>query len=677
LKIQETHYGPDHVHAGTTLGNMALVYARLGKFAEADKLADKTIEIFKRHVKVQGRTYLEGALHSRAEILFAMGKVREGMQAEEESLSLYQYELGKVFAFSSEANMHAFVERKNGYVPTLVNMALQARDDATTTQVFDWTLRLKGMIFDTLCRYRQAQNLLSKDEDLRESVARFRSHKEFLANMALNPPAGKDAARVQKEIDKVQGEAAELEKELTRAIAQKIPDVVAGRENITSEQVRKRLPADGALIEFVRVSMRDFKKEGWGDIHYVAFVLTPDMKAPKLVDLGPAKEIDALIEVVRKEFTDFQEKLKDCESAEEVRDLEKAQEKQFAARCAPLYKLLFAPVRKELGKASLLYLAPDGAINRLPFEALVDADGKYLVENYRCAYVSSGRDLLRTVHEPAKGTVVFANPDFKLDAEERLARVEKLLPKKEINLALRGQSSAELRSAGWKNLPGAAAEAKDIQKLLGEGKYGPVKSHVGPDALEELLKAMPAPRVLHLATHGFFLDRATDDKPPADEGAGAGWARGRLKRMDNPLLRSGIVLAGANTIGDKDVAARVEDGWVTAEEIALLNLNGTELVVLSACQTGLGDIKSGEGVQGLRRAFLHAGAQTLVTSLFEVPDAETRHLMNRFYANYNGGAGKLRALHAAQRGFIDDRRKTQGAAHPFFWASFVLVGSPD
>ena len=190
---------------------------------------------------------------------------------------------------------------------------------------------------------------------------------------------------------------------------------------------------------------------------------------------------------------------------------------------------------------------------------------------------------------------------------------------------------------------------------------------------------MPAPRVLHLATHGFFLDREISPPEAAEEidGAGAGSARKRLTRLENPLLRSGIVLAGANTVGDKDAPSNVEDGWVTAEEIALLNLHGTELVVLSACQTGLGDIKTGEGVQGLRRAFLHAGARTLVTSLFEVPDAETRELMQRFYANISVGQGKLGALHGAQIGMIEARRQERGAAHPFYWASFVLVGNPD
>jgi CHAT domain-containing protein len=116
---------------------------------------------------------------------------------------------------------------------------------------------------------------------------------------------------------------------------------------------------------------------------------------------------------------------------------------------------------------------------------------------------------------------------------------------------------------------------------------------------------------------------------------------------------------------------------VTAEEIALMNLRGTELVVLSACETGLGDIKTGEGVYGLRRAFIFAGARTLVTSLFKVPDEQTRQMMRSLYGNLKAGKGKLDSLHDAQLEVMRQRRQKEGAAHPFYWASFVLVGNPD
>ncbi len=676
LRIQERHLGVGHHQTSATINNIAMVQWNLGNFAEADKLVAKSIELMKAKYGAEEK-YRADALHSRASLHHVMGRTSDALKFEAESLAIYQAEFRNIFGFSSEANMHNFSKQCDSRLPGVICLALQSKDEAATTFAFDWSLRLKGAVFDTVCRYRQGQNFLAKDETLQSRVSRYRTQKEFLANLALNPPTEKDAPRIRKAADIAQEEVALLEKELTQFVSQKMPDLVGGRDSLTTAMVRKRLPEDAALIEFSSVPQLNFKRQAWGPANYIAFVITPGGASPRLVDLGPTKEIDAGVEAMRKEFTDFQEKLKDCENDDEIAALEKKQEKVFAARSATLYTRLFAPLRKELGSAKRLYLAPDGGLNRLPFESLVGPDGKYLIEHYRCVYVSTGRDLLQKHAAPGKGTVVFANPDFKLDAEKRLAQVEKLLPKKEIAIALRGQSSRNLRSIGWKNLPGAAAEAKDIRKILDTETYGPVKTHVGAEAIEELLKAMPAPRVLHLATHGFFLDREPDAQEPSDDGAGAGWARGRLKRMDNPLLRSGIVLAGANTIGDKDATARVDDGWVTAEEIALLNLNGTELVVLSACQTGLGDIKSGEGVQGLRRAFLYAGAQTLVTSLFEVPDTETRELMQRFYSGLSAGNGKLNALHAAQTGLITNRRRTHGAAHPFFWASFVLVGNPD
>jgi CHAT domain-containing protein len=147
---------------------------------------------------------------------------------------------------------------------------------------------------------------------------------------------------------------------------------------------------------------------------------------------------------------------------------------------------------------------------------------------------------------------------------------------------------------------------------------------------------------------------------------------------EDPLLRSAVVLAGADRLGeDPPGDASLDDGWLLAGEIAELDLRGTELVVLSACESGVGDLRTGEGVQGLRRAFLYAGARTLVTSLFQVPDKETRELMGQFHRGLKSGQGKLASLHEAQLTMIRERRKNGAAAHPFFWAGFVLVGDPD
>ena len=236
-----------------------------------------------------------------------------------------------------------------------------------------------------------------------------------------------------------------------------------------------------------------------------------------------------------------------------------------------------------------------------------------------------------------------------------------------------------VRGLGWKALPGAAAEATDIQAALKDGAFGPVKTYVGAEALEEVLKALPAPRVLHLATHGFFLDR--EPVAPADgltlPSAPASWRAARLRGLDNPLLRSGIVLAGANQVGGNAAESRAEDGWVTAEEIALLDLHGTELVVLSACQSGLGDVRSGEGVYGLRRAFLYAGARSHGDEPVRGArpgDARADETLLPRVERRPGQAGSRCTPPSERCWRSGGRRRAPG--HPFFWASFVLVGDP-
>src|SRR5262249_19241653 len=155
-------------------------------------------------------------------------------------------------------------------------------------------------------------------------------------------------------------------------------------------------------------------------------------KQAALVDLGDAKKLDQAVEELRKEFIDFQEKLRECESADEIKTLERAQEKQFRKTSAALHAQLFAPLQKALADTELIFVAADGQLNRLPFEALVDDAGKYLVERYRFAYLSSGRDLLREKTALGKGTVVLAGPDFKINPEDRQALAGKLLAKKEV-----------------------------------------------------------------------------------------------------------------------------------------------------------------------------------------------------------------------------------------------------
>jgi len=201
------------------------------------------------------------------------------------------------------------------------------------------------------------------------------------------------------------------------------------------------------------------------------------------------------------------------------------------------------------------------------------------------------------------------------------------------------------------------------------GQMADAQVFLGSSALEEALWALKRPRVLHLATHGFFLEGG------AAEGQRSGFLPVRTGGPggENPLLRSGVLLAGANNA----LSHGGSQGVVTAEKLLGLNLRGTELVVLSACETGLGDVMAGEGVFGLRRALLQAGAQGLVMSLWSVPDRETGELMAAFYRNLS--TGTMTRPQALRQAMLDQRtlvRERHGSDNPYYWGAFVYLGEP-
>jgi CHAT domain-containing protein len=224
-------------------------------------------------------------------------------------------------------------------------------------------------------------------------------------------------------------------------------------------------------------------------------------------------------------------------------------------------------------------------------------------------------------------------------------------------------------------LPGAEAEARSVAKLLG----GDCVLRVGPDAREAELKAAVSPRVLHLATHGFFLSdqefRRTNALWDSWIGnSGTRWNASLPKdEWENPLVRCGIALAGANNATNsafRTPHSALEDGVLTGLEAALLNLQGTELVILSACESGAGDMKIGEGVMSLRRAFRIAGAQTVLASHWKVSDKATSQLMTEFIRRWRSGEPRAKAWRAAQLSLLHSNE----FKNPYFWAAFTLTG---
>ncbi|MBX3414660.1 MAG: CHAT domain-containing protein [Pirellulales bacterium] len=684
LAIRQRRLGPRHTLTAQTQSSLARVYIEMARYDEAEKLLQAALET-RRAVLEPTSPHIASTLYGLAILYLTTDRPQEALAALEESISLDQRQLEGIAAFASEPSLREFL-RSIGYkYDRLMALAATRPDDpAMTRAALTWTLRRKSVILDTLCEYRAAESVFRHDPRIAGQLDQVKQLRQQATDLALSPPPGMTLDEVSKKQLALRDQARDIEENIREELNRR--RLHQEKTEVTIQSVRASLPPGSALVEYIRFPTYVYQgpsaNRELGD-HYGAFVIAPGSTDAQFVDLGPAEAIDEAVSRMRQSIEDAPRELQLSSEA----DLEA----DYAEVGRHLAELIFDPLRPALGKAQEIFIAPDRELNRVPFAALVADSGQYLLENFDIAYLSCGRDLLRDFPRSGEGTLVFAGPDYDLATPARKERAEEVLAAVdeplEIQLAERSAPvDVDLRALRWNRLPGAEGEANDVDTALVGSTYAPVSLYVGPNALEDVFKAVHSPRILHIATHGFFLT-ASEQGPgsiergpgeSAEIGAGAAGGIARLRLNANPLLRSGIVLAGANDLAtDPAAAASIEDGWVTAEEISLLDFRGTELVVLSACESGLGDIDTRDGVYGLRRAFFHAGAHNLLTSLFKVPDVETRRLMAAFYRSLAQGQTKLAALHAAQRKILADRRAEGQAAHPFFWASFILVGEGE
>jgi CHAT domain-containing protein len=303
------------------------------------------------------------------------------------------------------------------------------------------------------------------------------------------------------------------------------------------------------------------------------------------------------------------------------------------------YKVFWEPIQKEIGAYSTIYLSPDGVYNLINLEAIPTPDGKYVIDNSNIVMVSNTKDLyLRKIKSKSQTTVnsatMFGNPKFYLSA------------------------SAD-RSVN--DLPGTEKEVNELNKLLKQKGWS-TDEYVESEASEEHVKTLESPKIFHIATHGFYTPAISDDDAKQ-------MTESEAALTENPLLKTGLLLKGAGDLLNKTkYNYNMESGILTAYEAMSLNLDKTDLVVLSACETGLGDISNGEGVYGLQRAFLVAGAKTLIMSLFKVDDEATQKLILNFYK-------KWLTTNNLRQSFVDAKKELRNEyPEPIFWGSFMMIG---
>jgi CHAT domain-containing protein len=301
------------------------------------------------------------------------------------------------------------------------------------------------------------------------------------------------------------------------------------------------------------------------------------------------------------------------------------------------YDAFWAPIQKEIGLVSTVYLSADGVYNQINLEAIPTPDGKYVLDNSNIVLVSNTKDIyirkIKSRNTAGNSAAMFGNPLFYLTA------------------------SADDNVAP---LPGTEKEISQLQFMLKQ-KGWDTKEFVEKAATEEQIKELNSPKVFHVATHGFYKPTQTSNASDLDGN--------EAKLTQNPLMRTGLLLKGAGDLLDKtDYNYNMENGILTAYEAMNLNLDKTDLVVLSACETGLGQLEAGEGVYGLQRAFLVAGAKILIMSMFKVDDDATQKLMLKFYQKWLV-SGNLR------QSFIDAKKELRVEyPEPIYWGAFMMIG---
>ena len=690
LAIREKVLGKEHPDTAASLNNLAGLYYAQGRYSDAEPLCKKALAI---REKVLGKEHPQVAtsLNNLALLFAETGRQEKAFPLMQRAITIDENTIQDVFKTSSEKQKFEFLTKVQDSYELFISLIikeLQNKPDALTAGL-NAVLKRKGIVLEAISQEREFI-LKSEKTEVRDTYKKLSEVSAVLSSLTLVVPGKNKMEEYSKRLDKLRKEREELEKKLTEMSS----EYVSRKKTRLADckTVSEKLPARSALVEYVILRPCNFKANGkekyWGEPEYYAFILPsskdlPSGKAacPKLISLGKASDIDNAVNEFRKEIsrtkTLWQDGILDEAEAE----------KRLAEKGKQLHNLVVAPIKNAVGDAKTLYIAPDGDLNLIPFGALQDETGQYLLESYRINYLSSGRDLLGYENKTGNDgkTLIIADPDYDMTGSDRVAASKTLLSVNEQKeqteeVALRGESrSRDLSLTKWNRLPGTRKEAEEIREIL---KGDNPKDYMDKSALEEIMKEVRSPRRIHIATHGFFMEDQ-DDMELLNSGtrgqtfiSGEGTFSGVPIKMENPLLRCGLVLAGANRMGTEKLPDGCDDGILTALEITGIPLTGTDLVVLSACETGLGKTKCGEGVFGLRRAFQLAGARTVVMSLWSVPDKQTQELMTDYYQRMKNGESKSEALRNAKLAMMKSRRKETGSSHPFFWASFISVGEP-
>lgn len=643
LEITGAVLGKKHHRYGIQINDLASIYFRQKQYHIADSLMQMVIA---------NNTENYGFYHSRSQLTFMnygvlcdkKGDYPTAFRYYQKAHAILHNEIERHFGIFNEAQREAFLSSVRKDFQIYQFFTYKARQAVPQAQalIYDDALALKGLLL------HNAENVLaairkSPDTSLARLYGTWIGQRELVAAQHSLPLAAR--AYSPAELDSLERTAGFLERQLA-AGSKEFRQV---RRKISWTDVQQALGEAEAAIEFLAFP----HLEAEDSVLYCALVLRPGFEFPKLIYLFEEKELSRRLS----------------------REVYPTQRYIHELYTPQLYQLIWQPLEEALEGAQTIYYAPAGLLHRIAFPAIQVGASRLLADRHQLEYLSSTRRLAegKPQRSPWSTASLFGGIAYdSLITEEPLAAPGTGPEQQEGHKEGRGWNRINdpSRSASFSNLAYTGQEILEIGRLLrrsGIASRALLKGEATEKRFKSLGRRQPSPDVLHLATHGYFFSDESREETP--DSASADNARELLRRAVNPMQRSGLALAGANLAWEKGrFSPGREDGILTALEISGLDLSDTQLAVLSACQTGLGDIRGSEGVYGLQRALKTAGVDYLLLTLWNIRDGEeTVEFMTAFYEKCPAGLPIRQAFREAQ----GEMRRKYGDA--YFWAGFVLV----
>lgn len=585
------------------------VYYQIKNYQKSEEFYNNAKGIYEKYFNRTHPEYVK-ILSKLAKVYYMEKDYKRAKKNIEEALTNYENFIKQYFPALSEREKAKYWNTIKGDFEFYNTLAFGQLDDFRDLagKVYNYQLLTKALLLSSSIKIRE-RILNSNDDKLKAAYSDWVTKKELLTN-ALSMSSDQlvqnaiDVNILNAEVEKIERELSERSELFGQSFENK---------KITYENVQKSIGKNDVAIEMVRY--RYFNHNFTDSIIYVGMYVKNDNSRPKVIELPDGHKMETrYYKYYRNAIIS---KTPDAYS----------------------YKVFWEPIQKEIGQYSTIYLSPDGVYNLINIEAIPTPDGKYVIDNSNIVMVSNTKDLyLRKIKSKSQTSInsatMFGNPKFYITASTE----------RTVN-----------------DLPGTEKEVNELNELLKQ-KGWKTDEYVETDASEEHVKELESPKIFHIATHGFYTPAASDDDSKQ-------MTESEAALTENPLLKTGLLLKGAGDLLSKTkYNYNLESGILTAYEAMSLNLDKTDLVVLSACETGLGDISNGEGVYGLQRAFLVAGAKTLIMSLFKVDDDATQKLVLNFYK-------KWLTTNNLRGSFIEAKKELRlEYPEPIFWGSFMMIG---